>query len=158
MKSIENRPHDASAPVASDDEFEKLRDAFYERLRNDRVRLTTLAASLARAESEPGCIFETLQFMAHRIRGAAAIFEAAEIGIASKALEQAAVTASLRRAANGDAAVWSALEALVDLLAVAASTRSAAVRGFGPNLHVRNAKGQGNDGPRAVRSRQSGRR
>lgn len=108
----------SQAPIASDDPFEELRDAFFARLRSDRVRLTTFAAALAHTEGDPACTFEDIQQFAHRLRGGAAIFETPEVGIAANALEEAAASASVAHAGRSDASVWSALENLLDRLAV----------------------------------------
>jgi HPt (histidine-containing phosphotransfer) domain-containing protein len=108
---------------ASDDRFEELREAFHIRLRSDRVRLTTLAAALARGEEDPARVFESIRLCAHRVRGAAAIFEASEVNVAANALEQAAGSASIGHADNSDAAVWTALETLVDLLGITGGKR-----------------------------------
>jgi HPt (histidine-containing phosphotransfer) domain-containing protein len=116
MKSTRYLAHTAPKPAEADDAFERLREAFHARLRSDRVRLTILGAVLARAEGDPGHIFEDIRSFAHRLRGASAIFEAQEIGIAAHALEQAACSASIANADNADASVWSALESLVDRL------------------------------------------
>jgi HPt (histidine-containing phosphotransfer) domain-containing protein len=103
-------------PVAMDDEFERIRVAFYARLRCDRMRLTTLASSLSRAQGHPAGVFEALQGLAHRIRGAAAIFEATQIASAAYALERAATTACDKRSDHSDEPVWLALAALIGLL------------------------------------------
>jgi HPt (histidine-containing phosphotransfer) domain-containing protein len=118
MKSTEYWRRASPASSAPKDPFEELRDAFYARLRSDRVRLTTLAALLARAEGDPASIFQDIQLFAHRLRGGAAIFEAPEIGVAANVLEQAAAAASVAHADNSDASVWTALESLVDRLAI----------------------------------------
>jgi HPt (histidine-containing phosphotransfer) domain-containing protein len=123
MKSIDHGSRAVPTPSAPDDRFEELRDAFYVRLRADRVRLTTLAAALARAEGDPACIFDNIRLFAHRVRGAAAIFEASEIGTAAHGLEQAAGSASMVHADNSDASVWTALEILVDLLGITGGKR-----------------------------------
>jgi HPt (histidine-containing phosphotransfer) domain-containing protein len=116
MKS--NDARELSAP-ALDDEFDRIRATFYARLRSDRMRLTTLAASLSRIEGHPGGIFKALQSLAHRIRGAAAVFEASDLGGAAYALEQAATAACDKRSDHADPPVWSALEELVELLGMA---------------------------------------
>jgi HPt (histidine-containing phosphotransfer) domain-containing protein len=101
---------------AHDDGFEDLKIAFCTRLQNERVRFVTLSAALARAEDDPGRIFHDLSARAHRIRGGAAALEISEMASAAGALELAATTASASRADNTDAAVWSALVALVRIL------------------------------------------
>ena len=117
MKSTKRRARTVPPPLAPDDPFEMLRDAFLVRLRSDRGRLTALSAALACAEGDPGCIFEELRQLAHRLRGAAAIFEAHEVGRAADALEQAACSASVAHADSPDTSLWAALEGLIDRLA-----------------------------------------
>jgi HPt (histidine-containing phosphotransfer) domain-containing protein len=116
MKSTRDPAHTAPTPAAADDAFEELRQAFHARLRSDRVHLMTLGAELTRAAGDPGHIFEDMRLFAHRLRGASAIFEAQEIGIAAHALEQAACSAAVAHADAADASVWTALESLVDRL------------------------------------------
>jgi HPt (histidine-containing phosphotransfer) domain-containing protein len=108
----------ASKPprMTDPDGLDELRLAFHARLQSDRVHFVTLSAALARAEESPGWIFQDLQFRAHKIRGGAAIFEIAEVAAAACALEQAAISASMAHADNGDAGVWSALVALVQVM------------------------------------------
>ena len=117
MKSTDIVRVSAPAPSVIDDGFEELRGRFYARLRADRVQLTSLSASLARVADDPGCIFEDLRLFAHRLRGAAAIFESSEVSNAACALELAASLAKFARAGKTDAATWMAIEKLVDLLA-----------------------------------------
>jgi hypothetical protein len=114
----------SQAPITSEDPFEDLRDAFFERLRTDRVRLTTFAAALAHTEGDPACTFEDIQLFAHRLRGGAAIFESPEVGIAADALEQAAASASVAHADRSDASVWTALENLLDKMAIVNGRRA----------------------------------
>jgi HPt (histidine-containing phosphotransfer) domain-containing protein len=131
MKSIEHREPGA-LPAAADDDFERIRETFFARLRSDRVRLTTLAASLARIETHPAGVFKALQDLAHRIRGAAAVFGESGIGAAANELEQAAIAACDAGADHADGRVWSALEGLVELLALPCGTRVADQAGGGP--------------------------
>lgn len=116
MLSTRHRLHEAIPTGAQDDIFEDLRTAFRARLQSERVRFVTLSAALARAEDDPARIFHDLSARAHKIRGGAAALEIAEMASAACALELAATTASASRADNTDAAVWSALVALVRIL------------------------------------------
>ena len=109
---------DSQAPIKSEDPFEEVRDAFFARLRSDRVRLTTFAAALAHSEGDPTCTFEDIRLFAHRLRGGAAIFDTPEVGIAANALEQAAASASVAHADRSDASVRAALQNLLDRLAI----------------------------------------
>src|SRR5262245_56712146 len=115
MGSIEHLPRREFVP-ARDHRFEELRRAYYSRLDRDRARLAALSAELAHAETDPSPVFDDIRMLAHRMGGAAAIFEAIEIGNAAIALEHAAIAAMDTRANNADASVWTALEDLVDML------------------------------------------
>jgi HPt (histidine-containing phosphotransfer) domain-containing protein len=98
------------------DSFEDLRTSFYARLKLERVHFVTLSAALARTEEDPAWIFGDLRDRAHKIRGSAAMFEIADVAVAACALELASISAMMSQANNGDAAVWTALVALVELL------------------------------------------
>jgi len=128
MRSTERWPSVAPASAAAVDRFEELSRTFYLRLRSDRVRLTILSATLAQVSGDPTCAFEDIRLFAHRLRGAAMIFEVTDIGNAAHELEQAAGAASLERADNADPRVWAALEALVNRLAVVNARRLALSR------------------------------
>ncbi len=117
MISTEQSPRSSSTQTEPDDPFEELRAAFHLRLRSDAVRLAVLAAALARADAEPAIIFEDIRLFAHRVRGAAALFGAPDIGSVADALEQAAFSAAAAHAENSDASIWTALEALAQRLA-----------------------------------------
>jgi HPt (histidine-containing phosphotransfer) domain-containing protein len=117
MKFIDIRLDRAAAVILAADTFEQLREAFYTRLRRDRVRLVVLSTALARCSANPALPFEELASFAHRLRGASAIFGPAEIQAAAHGLELAAHAARERRADERDSKVWSALALLADLLA-----------------------------------------
>jgi HPt (histidine-containing phosphotransfer) domain-containing protein len=106
------------APIPSEDPFEELRDLFFARLRMERVRLTELAAELVHAQGDPAYDFGEIRLFAHRLRGGAAIFETPEVGNAASALEQAAALASAAHARSSDASVRTALDNLLDRLAI----------------------------------------
>jgi HPt (histidine-containing phosphotransfer) domain-containing protein len=115
VKSTKQRRH-AARTEAPFDEFAQIRDAFYTRLKGDRVRLVALSAKLTSADGEAEPLFEDLRLCAHRLHGTAAILDISEIEAAADALEQAAVSAQNTHAAKYDPAIWSALVGLVDLL------------------------------------------
>jgi HPt (histidine-containing phosphotransfer) domain-containing protein len=117
MKSTDDRTDHARQPAVSWDEFDRFQDIFCTRMRSDQIRLTTLAAFLARIEGNPVGVFSALQSLAHRIRGAAVIFEASALSSSAYALEQAATHACGNGSDHTDGAVWSALEDLVERLA-----------------------------------------
>jgi len=116
-------PAPAPAPAATGDGFDELREAFHARLKGDRVHFVVLSAALARTDEDPTRIFDDLQYRAHRLRGSAAIFDVADVAAAADALEQAAASAVAAQADNTDAAVWSALVALVRLMGHSNSPR-----------------------------------
>src|ERR1700722_8109229 len=153
MKSIDHHGKIASTPARMDDEFDRIRVTFYARLRCDRMRLTTLATSLSRVEGHPAGVFKALQGLAHRIRGAAAIFEASELAGAAYALEQAATAACDKRSDHSDGPVWSALEELVELLAMACGGALATAADFKPIMHLSEAVRRNSGGPRKTRDR-----
>jgi HPt (histidine-containing phosphotransfer) domain-containing protein len=104
----------AGQPAA--DAIERLGGVFFVRLQNERMQLATLSAELARSEGSPVSIFEKLQFRAHKLKGAAAIFEFPDLAAAAHALERASAEAVRTEAEQTNPGVWSALVALVDLL------------------------------------------
>lgn len=125
MKSTRQWPIVSPAPSTLDEQLEQVRSAFYSRLRSDRRRLITLCAALTRAGTEPEPHFEDIRMFAHRLRGAAAIFEAVEVGSAAHALEDAVVSALHVHAVGSDPRVWTALGALSDRLAIMNGQHSA---------------------------------
>ncbi|HEY1312569.1 MAG TPA: Hpt domain-containing protein [Steroidobacteraceae bacterium] len=98
------------------DDFDDLRRAFEARMRSERIQFVALSAALASRGDDPEAIFGDLEFRAHKLRGAAQIFEAIEFAHAANALEQAAIAASRTHAGNADPAVWAALGDLVSLI------------------------------------------
>jgi HPt (histidine-containing phosphotransfer) domain-containing protein len=117
MKSIDIRLDRTAAAILAADTFEQLQEAFYVRLRQDRARLVALSSTLVRCGENPTLPFEELASFAHRLRGASAIFGAAELRDAAHELEVAAQAARELRADAGDSQVRSAVALLTDLLA-----------------------------------------
>jgi len=117
MRSAEFRSRTSPTQIVPDDPFEELQGAFQARLRSDLVRLMALGAALACADADPAPIFEDIRVFAHRVRGAAALFGAPDIGVVADALEQAAISAANAHASNLDDSVCTALEALTERLA-----------------------------------------
>lgn len=154
MKSTE-RENVASAPAVSDDELDRLRETFYARLHRDRIRLTTLAALLARIEGNPAGVFQELQGLAHRIRGAAGVFQVPEVFSAASALEQAATVACSRHADHTDGSVWSALEELVERLAMTSGTGVATTQDFKSILQLSEIADRAAVGTRNTKHRQA---
>ena len=98
--------------IALDD----LRIVFQGKLQSERAHLVALSAALARAEDDPAPVFNELRNRAHKMRGSAAVFEMAQVASAAGSLEVAAIAATVSHADNTDAAVWTALVALVRFL------------------------------------------
>jgi HPt (histidine-containing phosphotransfer) domain-containing protein len=107
----------AAEPSTPSREFEKLRSAFQLRLVRERANLENLAAALTRADGGSALAFEQLRFSAHRLHGAAAVFETFEVADAASALENASALAWSANADKSDVAVSTALRGLIDLLA-----------------------------------------
>jgi HPt (histidine-containing phosphotransfer) domain-containing protein len=116
MTLTSRRLRSAAQPGAPGSEFEKLRSAFHLRLGRERANLENLAAALTRADGGSALAFENLQFAAHRLHGAAAVFESFEVAEAASALEDASALASSGNAHKSDAAVSKALQNLIELL------------------------------------------
>jgi len=105
-------------PITPPAALEEFRDAFYARLRRNRLQLATLSAQLACADRDSARVFDAIQLFAHQLGGAATLFGVGEIGSVADALERAANSALAQHAVNGDAAVWRSLVALADRLAI----------------------------------------
>ena len=116
MGSSKDRSSSAARHASADDGFEELREAFRTRLQSESVHFVTLSAALAHAEDNAVGIFDDLQCRAHELCGGATIFAASDVAAAAHALERAAIHASQSRADHSDAAVWSSLVALVQLM------------------------------------------
>jgi HPt (histidine-containing phosphotransfer) domain-containing protein len=121
VKSTDYWPRPAQAPATAQNHFEQLRRAFYTRLRWDRARLASLSNELQHAEGDSALILDELRVVAHRICGAAAVFEAPEIGTAAYTLEQALLTAIQTHADRTDPNVSGPLDALLELLTLVSS-------------------------------------
>jgi len=104
-------------PLSLDEEFEEVRQSFLARLPSEQAKLTTLANALGCATLDPGPAFGDLEYFAHRLRGAAAVFGFPTLRDAAKTLEQAAAGAIRERAASCDPFVQTAMRALDTRLA-----------------------------------------
>jgi HPt (histidine-containing phosphotransfer) domain-containing protein len=116
MPSTRHLSHEASSAHVHDDSFNDWRAAFHIRLQRERAQFVTLSAALVCAEDDPVRIFSNLRNRAHTIHGGAAALDITELATAAYELELAAMSASASSAHNTDAAVWTALVALVRLL------------------------------------------
>jgi hypothetical protein len=115
MKGAEFEPPAMQKPSWSAGRLAKLHNAFLGKLRDDRVRLTIIAARLSRG-GNTARVFEDIRSLAQGVRVTAATAGAVELGTAARALEQAVEIASVHHSNNTDVDVWSALETLRDLL------------------------------------------
>jgi hypothetical protein len=121
----EDRPVQIQAmqPVSPDEEFEKLRQSFYERLRRERTLLAALTEALASANVDSALVLADIERFAHRLRGAALVFEFGGIGNAAKAVELAAAAAAPRENGQWDApSVMSTMQVLAIKLAAETGT------------------------------------
>jgi HPt (histidine-containing phosphotransfer) domain-containing protein len=98
------------------EELKALGLLFQRRLRDDLQTLESLAAKFASADTAPGIVLEEIRFFAHRLRGAAAIFEAHELARSAQALEAAAALAVTGRGRNTPPSVSSILQCLLGQL------------------------------------------
>jgi hypothetical protein len=115
MKNAGTRPAALRQPGLSAGRLAKLHDAFLGKLRNDRVRLTIIAARLSRG-GETARAFVDIRSLAQGVGAAAATFGAADVGTAARALERAVDAVPVLHSNNSDVDVWAALETLRDLL------------------------------------------
>jgi HPt (histidine-containing phosphotransfer) domain-containing protein len=95
VEQARTRPANDPNLVAPNEAFEKLRLSFHERLLSEQARLATLAGALGIAEVDCSVVFRDIATFAHRLRGAALIFEYREIAEVAKTLELAAAAAAL---------------------------------------------------------------
>jgi hypothetical protein len=104
-------------PGTADEEFEKLRQRFHLRLQQEQAQLSALSAALGRAGVVPAAILVDIRTFAHRLRGAALVFGFQGIGDGAKAVELAAVAASLdAKGQRCDPSVVATMQALaIDL-------------------------------------------
>jgi hypothetical protein len=115
MKGAAFEPPAMRKPGWSAGRLARQHDIFLGRLRNDRARLTIIAARLSRG-GDTARVLEDIRSLAQGVRAVAAIAGAAEVGTAARALEQAVEIASIPHSNNTNVDVWSALETLRDLL------------------------------------------
>jgi HPt (histidine-containing phosphotransfer) domain-containing protein len=113
-----SRPREPIWARTDDDGLGELRVVFEGKLQSERAHFVALSASLARVEGSPDPVFNELRNRAHKMRGSAAVFEMRQVASVAGSLEIAAIAATVSHADNTDAAVWTALVALVRLLGI----------------------------------------
>jgi HPt (histidine-containing phosphotransfer) domain-containing protein len=111
-------PPSADAQAAVPDvTYEDVRQSFLVRLHSEQTRLTALAHVLGSAEGNPAPAFASLEGFAHRLRGAAAVFDFTDLRDVAKALEVAANAAVIERAPANEPRAQSAIRTLATRLA-----------------------------------------
>ncbi|MDB6009160.1 MAG: hypothetical protein JWL65_1410 [Gammaproteobacteria bacterium] len=100
------------------EEIKELKLLFERRLQDDLLRLGSLAARFASVDAAPATVLEEIRFFAHRLHGAAAIFEAHELARSAQALEAAAALAVTGCAGNTSPSVSSILQSLLGQLSL----------------------------------------
>jgi HPt (histidine-containing phosphotransfer) domain-containing protein len=116
MPHIERAPLRDAKPLP-DPSYEEVRYSFLARLQSEQIRLAYLTEAIAAAGENTVAAFSELERFAHRLRGAAAVFDVPRLREASKGLELVAGEAARRRAPNNDPAVKDAVLALTAELA-----------------------------------------
>jgi len=101
--------------------FEQLRAAYFSRLQTDRAQLAAIRLELGEMPQSQATAIEHLQLLAHRMCGAAAIFEADDIFTAAELLDRAASDAT-RTPGSGTRAVHLALDTLLNRLSLLGAT------------------------------------
>jgi hypothetical protein len=105
-------------PGTADEDFENLREHFRQRLRKEQAQLSALAETLARAQVASVSVFVDIRAFAHRLRGAALVFGFQRLGDNAKAVELAAIAASLDlNRQRGNTSVAATMHALATNLA-----------------------------------------
>ncbi len=117
MKSTDAVSQATRPSIFASPPFVELREMYFHGLQADRTHLVRLAAKLARCKGRPTAIFSEIRMAAHRMHGAAAIFEVPMVSDAAGELEDAARVAVSFQADSCDPRVFDALETLVDCLA-----------------------------------------
>jgi hypothetical protein len=83
-------PTQALGRTSADQEFAQLRQGFHERLRRELAQLTILTETLQSTHIDLALVVGDIGMFAHRLRGAALVFEFPGIGEAARAVEAAA--------------------------------------------------------------------
>jgi hypothetical protein len=117
MRSIDTAAAVRAKPGApSEDDFDVLRNAFTARLQNKRTQFTALSTALAGCEANYEKIVGDLVFRAHRLRGAAEIFEEFDVARAAETLEESAAAAVKSPIKGSEAGIRAAIEHMVNVI------------------------------------------
>jgi len=116
MLSTDHSPY-ANGHSKFDDAFEALRASYYKRMRNDRASLLAIHAELLHGATELTSVYYTIRMLAHRIGGAAAIFECPGSAAAAATLERSALQAIESNTKEAREGVIRALESLLGSIA-----------------------------------------
>lgn len=117
MTHTEQQRNSTAQRLSPDEEFAEVRRSFQDRLHGEQAKLATLAKALECTALDPAPAFGDLAHFAHRLRGAAAVFEFPTLRDAAKALELVAAGALAERAPNCEPRVQKAIRALDTRLA-----------------------------------------
>lgn len=98
MPRIEALQSEGATAPAPDLEYEDVRQSFLVRLRGERASLEALTSALGSAAPPAALAFVGIEGFAHRLRGAAAVFDFPELRDCAKVLELAAKAAVLKSA------------------------------------------------------------
>jgi HPt (histidine-containing phosphotransfer) domain-containing protein len=121
----------AKRELTEAEEFEQVRQSFLARLSGELERLATLAKELEAPEGDYTAVLSDIAEFAHRLQGAAAIFDAFGLSRAARAVELAATADSSEGGKSSGELVRSTVGALADALAIMIDTEhSARALGF----------------------------
>lgn len=118
MGSKDFWPRRARSGDYVDSRFERLRQKFYRRLCADQEQLHLLNVELQRMKFDAQPTYERIRVLAHRICGAAALYEDVAICEVAGELERAAVSAIRICTVYDHGAVGRALRAMLDILSM----------------------------------------
>jgi HPt (histidine-containing phosphotransfer) domain-containing protein len=117
MALTEQQPSTRAQPTPSDDAFEEVRQSFLKRLHGEQARLLVLTDALGSDIGNAALVLGDLEVFAHRLRGAAAVFDAGALSEDAKTLELAVAAASIAPVRQNDTFVWASLRTLTSRLA-----------------------------------------
>jgi HPt (histidine-containing phosphotransfer) domain-containing protein len=108
------------------EESEELRMMFQRRLQDDLQTFGSLASRFVSADVAPAPVLEEVRDFAHRLRGAAAIFQAHELSRSAQVLEAAATLAVSGCARNTPPSLSSLLQTLLGQISLRIDAHSGA--------------------------------